>query len=166
MPKLKPGSGPKSRRSPDGALGVEDEDALVLDPDTMAPHALGAPAARLPEQPQQASQKSQISQQEEQADWAMAAESAPEFANLGRRLAPGSAPGPAGGLANLGCSKSPEFSHTALPLRRQPPLVCHGVVSPCIACTCTVNLVQAGELSARLFWKRCAEHVGLLDPGS
>ncbi|CAL5218412.1 g88 [Coccomyxa viridis] len=96
VPKLKPGSGPMSRRSSDGTLGVEDENALLLDPEMMAPHALGAPAARLPEQAQQASQKSQISQQAEQAVWAMAAESAPEFANLGRRLAPGSAPGPAG----------------------------------------------------------------------
>ena len=77
----------------------------MLDPDTMAPHALGAPAARLPEQAQQASQKSQISQQEEQADWAMAAESAPEYANLGRRLAPGSAPGPPGKPAHPGCRR-------------------------------------------------------------
>ena len=106
VPKLKPGSGPKSGRGSDHTLGVEDEDALLLDPDMMAPHSLGAPAARLTEQAQQASQKSQISQQEFQADSAVAAELAPELANLGRRLSPGSAPGPAGRHANLGCSNT------------------------------------------------------------
>lgn len=110
VPKLKPGSGPKSRRSSGGALGAEDEDALVLDPDMMAPHALGAPAARLPKQALQAlPQKPQLEAREDRADWAVAAESAPQqLASLGRRLAPGSAPGPAGrvqGLERLGCSE-------------------------------------------------------------
>ncbi len=110
-----------SRRSSDGTLGVEDENALLLDPEMMAPHALGAPAARLPEQAQQASLKSQISQQAEQAVWAMAAESAPEIANLGRRLAPGSAPGPAGKPASPGGRKS--LLYTVLCLSCIEPLL-------------------------------------------
>ena len=105
MPKLKPGSGPKSRRSSDRLSEAEDEDTLLLNPDMMASHALGAPAARLTEQAQQASQNSQISRQQDfQADSAVAAELAPELANLGRRLSPGSAPGPAGKRPCLGCS--------------------------------------------------------------
>ena len=104
VPKPKPGSGPQSNRKSDFRLGAEDEDALVLDPDMIAPRAMGAPAARLAEEGLPASPKPQTAQQEVQVDSAMAGESAPELASLGRRLAPGAASGPAGLSVSLGRS--------------------------------------------------------------
>lgn len=100
VPKQKPGSGPGSGRRSDIALGAEDEDTLLLDTQIIAPHALGAPAARLSDQAQQAANNKvpQLKQWEDPIALALdasviAAESAPGLANLGRRLAPG----PAGG---------------------------------------------------------------------
>ena len=70
----------------------------MLDAEIRAPHALGAPAARLSDQAQQAAQTPQLTQWGDQTagsgESAIAAESAPQLANLGRRLSPGAAPGP------------------------------------------------------------------------
>lgn len=95
VPKLKPGSGPRSERRSGNALATEDEDILTLDAEELAPHALGAPAARLSDQAQQASAGFQMKQEADQADSAVAGVSAPGLANLGRRLSPGPAPGQA-----------------------------------------------------------------------
>lgn len=95
VPKLKPGSGPRSERRSGNALATEDEDILTLDAEELAPHALGAPAARLSEQALQASAGLQTKQWGDQADSAVAGMSAPRLANLGRRLSPGPAPGQA-----------------------------------------------------------------------
>jgi len=92
VPKLKPGSGPRSERRSGNALATEDEDILTLDAEELAPHALGAPAARLSDQAQQASAGFQTKQWGNQADSAVAGVAAPGLANLGRRLSPGPAP--------------------------------------------------------------------------
>ena len=98
MPKLKPGSGPRTGLYSGSKIGAEDnEDALLLEPEQIAPHALGAPAARLSDQAQRDAASPQLKQWGDQEgaqdDSAMAGESAPGLANLGRRLAPGPAPG-------------------------------------------------------------------------
>ena len=98
VPKLKPGSGPRSEHNSDSGIGAEDEDTLLLDAEIIAPHALGAPAARLSDQAQQAADSLQLTQWGDQkvglGNSAVAAESAPQLPNSGRRLSPGAAPGP------------------------------------------------------------------------
>ena len=82
----------------DSGIGAEDEDTLLLDAEIIAPHALGAPAARLSEQAQRAAESAQLTQWGDQkvgsGNSAVAAESAPQHPNSGRRLSPGAAPGP------------------------------------------------------------------------
>jgi hypothetical protein len=102
VPKLKPGSGPRTRLYSGSTVGAEDsEDALLLEPDQVSPYALGALAARLSDQAQGDAGSPQLEQWGEQegarGDSAMASESAPGLATLGRRLAPGPAPGLGGG---------------------------------------------------------------------
>ena len=98
VPKLKPGSGAWTGLYSGSTVGAEDnEDALLLEPEQIAPHALGAPAARLSDQAQRNAASPQMKQWGDQEgaedDLAMAGESAPGLANLGRRLAPSPAPG-------------------------------------------------------------------------